>query len=92
MSHGNDGMTSIRRAERTPTAKTDGSTDGVFLGAASVASIRRRLLECSTFPAICCTLVNCNCDSFKPGKLKRRQCENCRHGWVAHGKTRRHRQ
>lgn len=37
--------------------------------------------------AICCTLVNCNCDSFKPGKLKRRQCENCKHGWVAHGKS-----
>lgn len=37
--------------------------------------------------AICCTLVNCNCDSFKPGKLRRRQCENCKHGWVAHGKT-----
>nr|XP_057934348.1 zinc finger protein basonuclin-1 isoform X1 [Doryrhamphus excisus] len=34
--------------------------------------------------AICCTLVNCNCDNFKPGKLKRRQCENCKHGWVAH--------
>lgn len=34
--------------------------------------------------AICCTLVNCDCDSFKPGKLKRRQCENCKHGWVAH--------
>uniref|UniRef100_A0A4W4GQX1 Basonuclin 1 n=1 Tax=Electrophorus electricus TaxID=8005 RepID=A0A4W4GQX1_ELEEL len=34
--------------------------------------------------AICCTLVSCNCDSFKPGKLKRRQCENCKHGWVAH--------
>ncbi|XP_054867762.1 zinc finger protein basonuclin-1 isoform X2 [Amphiprion ocellaris] len=34
--------------------------------------------------AICCTLMNCNCDSFKPGKLKRRQCENCKHGWVAH--------
>ncbi|XP_038129741.1 zinc finger protein basonuclin-1 isoform X2 [Cyprinodon tularosa] len=34
--------------------------------------------------AICCTLVNCNCDSFKPGKLKRRQCESCKHGWVAH--------
>lgn len=33
---------------------------------------------------ICCTLVNCNCDSFKPAKLKRRQCENCKHGWVAH--------
>ncbi|XP_035484436.1 zinc finger protein basonuclin-1 isoform X2 [Scophthalmus maximus] len=34
--------------------------------------------------AICCTLVNCNCDSFQPGKLKRRQCDNCKHGWVAH--------
>ncbi|XP_068595676.1 zinc finger protein basonuclin-1 [Brachionichthys hirsutus] len=34
--------------------------------------------------AICCTLVNCKCDSFKPGKLKRRQCETCKHGWVAH--------
>nr|XP_061819836.1 zinc finger protein basonuclin-1 [Nerophis lumbriciformis] len=34
--------------------------------------------------AICCTLVNCNCVNFKPGKLKRRQCEHCKHGWVAH--------
>ncbi|XP_034143469.1 zinc finger protein basonuclin-1 isoform X2 [Esox lucius] len=34
--------------------------------------------------AICCTLVNCTCDSFKPGKLKRRLCEHCKHGWVAH--------
>ncbi|KAK2847663.1 hypothetical protein Q7C36_009345 [Tachysurus vachellii] len=34
--------------------------------------------------SICCTLVNCTCDNFRPGKLKRRQCENCRHGWVAH--------
>ncbi|XP_028812357.1 zinc finger protein basonuclin-1 [Denticeps clupeoides] len=34
--------------------------------------------------AICCTLVNCDCESFKPGKLKRRQCDSCKHGWVAH--------
>lgn len=34
--------------------------------------------------AICCTVVNCNCDSFKPGKLRRRLCEHCKHGWVAH--------
>ncbi|KAJ7994760.1 hypothetical protein DPEC_G00252820 [Dallia pectoralis] len=34
--------------------------------------------------AICCTLVNCTCDSFKPGKLKRRLCEHCKHGWVTH--------
>ncbi|KAM6943521.1 zinc finger protein basonuclin-1 [Xenentodon cancila] len=33
---------------------------------------------------ICCTLMNCHCDNFKPEKLKRRQCENCKHGWVAH--------
>ncbi|XP_033904389.3 zinc finger protein basonuclin-1-like isoform X1 [Acipenser ruthenus] len=34
--------------------------------------------------AICCTLLNCNCECFKPGKIKIRQCEHCRHGWVAH--------
>ncbi|XP_051580801.1 zinc finger protein basonuclin-1-like isoform X2 [Myxocyprinus asiaticus] len=34
--------------------------------------------------AICCTVVNCNCDCFIPGKLRRRLCEHCRHGWVAH--------
>ncbi|KAJ8343970.1 hypothetical protein SKAU_G00312990 [Synaphobranchus kaupii] len=34
--------------------------------------------------AICCTLVSCSCEGFKPGKLRRRQCEHCKHGWVAH--------
>ncbi|XP_054569174.1 zinc finger protein basonuclin-1 isoform X2 [Eptesicus fuscus] len=33
--------------------------------------------------AIGCTL-NCSCPSFKPGKMNHRQCEQCRHGWVAH--------
>ncbi|XP_036087770.1 zinc finger protein basonuclin-1 isoform X2 [Rousettus aegyptiacus] len=33
--------------------------------------------------AIGCTL-NCSCQSFKPGKTNHRQCEQCRHGWVAH--------
>ncbi|XP_057686736.1 zinc finger protein basonuclin-1-like [Corythoichthys intestinalis] len=33
---------------------------------------------------ICCTLLNCNCENFKPCKMKQRQCENCMHGWVAH--------
>ncbi|XP_036162183.1 zinc finger protein basonuclin-1 isoform X2 [Myotis myotis] len=33
--------------------------------------------------AIGCTL-NCSCPSFKPGKINHRQCEQCRHGWVAH--------
>ncbi|KAM5292600.1 zinc finger protein basonuclin-1 [Ctenodactylus gundi] len=38
----------------------------------------RRMAE-----AIGCTL-NCSCQSFKPGKINHRQCEQCRHGWVAH--------
>uniref|UniRef100_A0A8C3P8X9 Basonuclin zinc finger protein 1 n=2 Tax=Chrysemys picta bellii TaxID=8478 RepID=A0A8C3P8X9_CHRPI len=31
-----------------------------------------------------CTLVNCSCLCFKPGKINQRQCDQCRHGWVAH--------
>lgn len=39
---------------------------------------------CSLLQAIGCSL-NCGCQSFKPGKINHRQCEQCRHGWVAHG-------
>uniref|UniRef100_A0A8C7QZG0 Basonuclin zinc finger protein 1 n=1 Tax=Oncorhynchus mykiss TaxID=8022 RepID=A0A8C7QZG0_ONCMY len=42
------------------------------------------MLVSNRLVAICCTLVNCTCDSFKPGKLKKRLCEHCKHGWVAH--------
>ncbi|KAK2505969.1 hypothetical protein MC885_007369 [Smutsia gigantea] len=35
------------------------------------------------YRAIGCSL-NCSCQSFKPGKINNRQCEQCRHGWVAH--------
>ncbi|KAM8972282.1 zinc finger protein basonuclin-1 [Pelodytes ibericus] len=31
-----------------------------------------------------CTLVNCLCMGFKPGKINHRHCDQCRHGWVAH--------
>ncbi|XP_010196432.2 zinc finger protein basonuclin-1 [Colius striatus] len=34
--------------------------------------------------AIRCTLMNCSCQCFKPGKINQRQCDQCRHGWVAH--------
>nr|XP_021536132.1 LOW QUALITY PROTEIN: zinc finger protein basonuclin-1 [Neomonachus schauinslandi] len=37
----------------------------------------------SLLQAIGCTL-DCSCQSFKPGKINHRQCEQCRHGWVAH--------
>lgn len=35
--------------------------------------------------AIRCTVPGCGCECFVPGKLQLRQCESCRHGWVAHG-------
>ncbi|XP_076978448.1 zinc finger protein basonuclin-1 [Tamandua tetradactyla] len=38
-------------------------------------------------PAVGCTL-NCSCQSFTPGKVNRRQCEQCTHGWVAHALSR----
>ncbi|XP_071794012.1 uncharacterized protein [Asterias amurensis] len=34
--------------------------------------------------AIRCTLPNCSCECFAPGKNQLRSCEQCRHGWVAH--------
>uniref|UniRef100_A0A8C5MW51 Basonuclin zinc finger protein 1 n=1 Tax=Leptobrachium leishanense TaxID=445787 RepID=A0A8C5MW51_9ANUR len=34
--------------------------------------------------AIRCTIVNCICLGFKPGKINTRHCDQCRHGWVAH--------
>lgn len=34
--------------------------------------------------AIRCSLVNCICLGFKPGKINPRLCDQCRHGWVAH--------
>ncbi|KAK4817037.1 LOW QUALITY PROTEIN: hypothetical protein QYF61_026043 [Mycteria americana] len=35
--------------------------------------------------AIRCTLVNCTCECFQPGKINLRTCDQCKHGWVAHG-------
>ncbi|XP_014873382.1 zinc finger protein basonuclin-2-like isoform X1 [Poecilia latipinna] len=34
--------------------------------------------------AIRCTLVNCTCECFQPGKIHLRTCDQCKHGWVAH--------
>ncbi|KAA8594709.1 hypothetical protein FQN60_011844, partial [Etheostoma spectabile] len=34
--------------------------------------------------AIRCTLVNCTCECFQPGKIHLRTCDHCKHGWVAH--------
>ncbi|XP_060068912.1 zinc finger protein basonuclin-2-like [Ylistrum balloti] len=34
--------------------------------------------------AIRCTLPNCPCECFSPGKVHIRACDSCKHGWVAH--------
>ncbi|KAK3097624.1 hypothetical protein FSP39_011494 [Pinctada imbricata] len=36
------------------------------------------------FQAIRCTLPNCPCECFSPGKVYLRSCDSCKHGWVAH--------
>ncbi|TRY85520.1 hypothetical protein DNTS_033443, partial [Danionella cerebrum] len=36
--------------------------------------------------AIRCTLVNCTCECFQPGKIHLRTCDQCKHGWVAHAR------
>ncbi|CAF96019.1 unnamed protein product, partial [Tetraodon nigroviridis] len=39
---------------------------------------------CLSSQAIRCTLVNCTCECFQPGKIHLRTCDQCKHGWVAH--------
>ncbi|XP_038071454.1 uncharacterized protein LOC119740264 isoform X2 [Patiria miniata] len=43
---------------------------------------RRGIFTMAT--SIRCTLPNCSCECFAPGKTQLRTCEQCRHGWVAH--------
>ncbi|XP_010629236.1 zinc finger protein basonuclin-2 isoform X5 [Fukomys damarensis] len=53
-------------------------------------SIERNILHmtgarfCVGYWAIRCTLVNCTCECFQPGKINLRTCDQCKHGWVAH--------
>ncbi|CAG5928581.1 unnamed protein product [Menidia menidia] len=42
------------------------------------------LSHLKVFQAIRCTLVNCTCECFQPGKIHLRTCDQCKHGWVAH--------
>ncbi|KAK5639209.1 hypothetical protein RI129_011701 [Pyrocoelia pectoralis] len=59
--------------------------------AATSALIREERIERERIfqpPTICtaikCTVPNCSCDSFVPGKRHLRYCETCKHGWVPH--------
>ncbi|KAL1023785.1 hypothetical protein UPYG_G00046110 [Umbra pygmaea] len=61
------------------------SADPVFMGTWQKQSAEQtNLLFRMTQQAIRCTLVNCTCECFQPGKIHLRTCDQCKHGWVAH--------
>lgn len=63
---------------------------GICGGRPSVLSSDAVSLLSLPSQAIRCTLVNCTCECFQPGKIHLRTCDQCKHGWVAHGKSRTH--
>ncbi|XP_042308154.1 zinc finger protein basonuclin-2 isoform X2 [Sceloporus undulatus] len=58
------------------------ATDSGFMGTWQNADTN--LLFRMSQQAIRCTLVNCTCECFQPGKINLRTCDQCKHGWVAH--------
>eukprot|EP00062_Callorhinchus_milii_P008149 gi/632950543/ref/XP_007890780.1/ PREDICTED: zinc finger protein basonuclin-2 isoform X1 [Callorhinchus milii] len=58
------------------------STELGFLG--TWQNSETNLLFRMSQQAIRCTLVNCTCECFQPGKINLRTCDQCKHGWVAH--------
>ncbi|XP_077989419.1 zinc finger protein basonuclin-2-like [Glandiceps talaboti] len=48
------------------------------------ASVYQGSYTTPSFNAIRCTLPNCTCECFAPGKVHIRTCDQCKHGWVAH--------
>uniref|UniRef100_M4A6N7 Basonuclin zinc finger protein 2 n=1 Tax=Xiphophorus maculatus TaxID=8083 RepID=M4A6N7_XIPMA len=64
---------------RPPSAEQPG-----FMGTWQQQSSDSNLLYRMSQQAIRCTLVNCTCECFQPGKIHLRTCDQCKHGWVAH--------
>ncbi|XP_066472295.1 zinc finger protein basonuclin-2 [Tiliqua scincoides] len=58
------------------------ATESGFMGTWQNADTN--LLYRMSQQAIRCTLVNCTCECFQPGKINLRTCDQCKHGWVAH--------
>ncbi|XP_062904987.1 zinc finger protein basonuclin-2 isoform X3 [Mobula hypostoma] len=58
------------------------STEPAFMG--TWPNTETNLLFRMSQQAIRCTLVNCTCECFQPGKINLRTCDQCKHGWVAH--------
>ncbi|KAL4640457.1 zinc finger protein basonuclin-2 isoform 2, partial [Arapaima gigas] len=59
------------------------SAEPTFMGTWQPSSDSALLFRMSQ-QAIRCTLVNCTCECFQPGKINLRTCDQCKHGWVAH--------
>ncbi|KAM8961968.1 zinc finger protein basonuclin-2 [Pelodytes ibericus] len=68
--------TSMQFGTRTPTSEPG------YMGAWQ--NCDANLLFRMSQQAIRCTLVNCTCECFQPGKINLRTCDQCKHGWVAH--------
>uniref|UniRef100_UPI003AABE370 zinc finger protein basonuclin-2 n=1 Tax=Centroberyx gerrardi TaxID=166262 RepID=UPI003AABE370 len=64
---------------RPPSAEQPG-----FMGTWQQQGTDSNLLFRMSQQAIRCTLVNCTCECFQPGKIHLRTCDQCKHGWVAH--------
>ncbi|XP_061536303.1 zinc finger protein basonuclin-2 isoform X2 [Phycodurus eques] len=73
------GESSMQFSTRPPSAEQPG-----FMGTWQQQSTDGNLLYRMSQQAIRCTLVNCTCECFQPGKIHLRTCDQCKHGWVAH--------
>ncbi|XP_055014473.1 zinc finger protein basonuclin-2 [Boleophthalmus pectinirostris] len=73
------GQSSMQFSTRPPSAEQPG-----FMGTWQQQSTDSNLLYRMSQQAIRCTLVNCSCECFQPGKIHLRTCDQCKHGWVAH--------
>ncbi|XP_039469731.1 zinc finger protein basonuclin-2 isoform X3 [Oreochromis aureus] len=73
------GASSMQFSTRPPSAEQPG-----FMGTWQQQSTDSNLLYRMSQQAIRCTLVNCTCECFQPGKIHLRTCDQCKHGWVAH--------
>ncbi|XP_053714253.1 zinc finger protein basonuclin-2 isoform X2 [Synchiropus splendidus] len=73
------GESSMQFSTRPPSAEQPG-----FMGTWQPQSTDSNLLYRMSQQAIRCTLVNCTCECFQPGKIHLRTCDQCKHGWVAH--------
>ncbi|XP_019717683.1 zinc finger protein basonuclin-2 isoform X2 [Hippocampus comes] len=76
---GGAGESSMQFSTRPPSAEQPG-----FMGTWQQQSTDGNLLYRMSQQAIRCTLVNCTCECFQPGKIHLRTCDHCKHGWVAH--------